>query len=262
MSYKVYLLFVIMTVLSMASCEKIVNIDLNSSSPKYVIEGSVTNTSSHQIKITQSKNFDEENEFEGVDHAEVIISDDEDNSEILMPVGSGMYQGDDDYGRPGRTYTLTVNINEETFTSSSRMPEPVNFDSLYTEDVTFFGETLKLINALYSDPKGIENYYRHVLYVNGEKSNSIFVSSDAFFEGKDMERPLPYGDFEDGLVEGDQVLVEMQSIDKQVYEYFATLIKTINRSEASPANPASNINGGALGYFSAHTVQVKELVIE
>lgn len=47
----------------------------------------------------------------------------------------------------------------------------------------------------------------------------------------------------------------LQAIDKSVYDYFSSLNKLsaggIN-SSATPANPVSNVSGGALGYFSAH----------
>lgn len=31
---------------------------------------------------------------------------------------------------------------------------------------------------------------------------------------------------------------------------------------ATPANPVNNISGGALGYFSAHTTQIKKTIVK
>ena len=78
-----------------------------------------------------------------------------------------------------------------------------------------------------------------------------------------MERRLFYfsDDEEDELEEGDVVTVEMHSVDQSIYDYFFSLEQTIEQSAATPANPVSNIQGGALGYFSAHTVQTKTTVV-
>ncbi len=61
----------------------------------------------------------------------------------------------------------------------------------------------------------------------------------------------------------DTVMVEMRCIDKAVYDYFYSLdqISSTNGNSATPANPVSNILGGALGYFSAHTVRKVAAVI-
>ncbi|MEX1137135.1 MAG: DUF4249 family protein, partial [Balneolales bacterium] len=250
MHCKVYFFIILIACLTMTACEQVIDVDLNEASPRYVIEGTVTDSDGpHQVKVTQSKNFDEVDDFEGVDYAEVIISDDRDNSELLTYTDSGIYQGNDVDGTPGRTYSLTVTVEGETFTASSKMPEPVKFETLYIETITIFGLTINIPKIQYYDPEGIENYYRHVLFVNGEQNNSIFVSSDALYDGSQMERDLPLNYQEDGLTQGDTLLVKMQSIDEQSYEYFSSLIKTINRSAASPANPITNISGGALGYF-------------
>ncbi|HOY49299.1 MAG TPA: DUF4249 domain-containing protein, partial [Flavobacteriales bacterium] len=53
------------------------------------------------------------------------------------------------------------------------------------------------------------------------------------------------------------IFVELWGIDKGVYEYYNTLNSILGGagpSVASPANPTSNITGGAMGYFSAYTI--------
>jgi hypothetical protein len=46
-----------------------------------------------------------------------------------------------------------------------------------------------------------------------------------------------------------------------VFDYFNSLALMNDGQSASPANPLSNIQGGALGYFSAHTVQRRTVII-
>jgi uncharacterized protein YbgA (DUF1722 family) len=63
------------------------------------------------------------------------------------------------------------------------------------------------------------------------------------------------------LLPGDVLKIEMQCIDEFVYEYFNSFGNTLGGS-ATPANPYTNIIGSELGYFSAHTSEMKEKVIQ
>jgi hypothetical protein len=53
----------------------------------------------------------------------------------------------------------------------------------------------------------------------------------------------------------------MMNIDKNVYTYFNNLTGDGFDNSATPANPKSNISGGALGYFSAYANQVRSIVV-
>lgn len=246
------------------ACERVIDVDLNTASPRYVIEGTVTDgPGPHQVRITQTKNFDESNYFDGIGTAEVIIADDEGNSEILPYVRNSIYETTELWGVPGRTYTLTVNVGGETFTAACSMPAAVNFDSLYIQSISGFSNEFKIPYASYQDLPESRSYYRHILYVNERKFSSIFISRDERNDGSLIERALPFfGSDEDRLSTGDIVKVEMQTIDRSIYDYFFSLDQTISQDAASPANPVSNISGGALGYFSAHSVQTKTLEVD
>jgi hypothetical protein len=54
----------------------------------------------------------------------------------------------------------------------------------------------------------------------------------------------------------------MESVDSGVYTYLRTLQQTINQNSATPANPLSNITGGALGYFSAYSYSSQTVIIQ
>jgi len=53
----------------------------------------------------------------------------------------------------------------------------------------------------------------------------------------------------------------MQCIDKNIFRYFTTLTE-VQENSTTPANPDSNISGGVLGYFSAHTSQRKKAAVK
>jgi hypothetical protein len=62
------------------------------------------------------------------------------------------------------------------------------------------------------------------------------------------------------------VKVLLQSIDKNVFDYFTMLDQVMSdgfiNQTATPANPTSNFDNGALGYFSACAVRSKTIVIK
>lgn len=58
-------------------------------------------------------------------------------------------------------------------------------------------------------------------------------------------------------------MIEMECIDKSVFDYFESLGNSAMgpRNSSSPANPYTNLTGGLLGFFSAHTVERREYVV-
>jgi hypothetical protein len=253
----------LLTITLFASCQKVVNIDLNSASPKYVIEGGITNSSEPcRIKITKTRNFSDDNSFEGIENAVVTISDNTGNVANLSYTSGGVYQTAAIPGVPGRMYNLTVKLGTETFSAASQMPYPVNMDTLYSFDFFGFGDTVKMANVEYQDPAGVKNYYRFVLTLNHDVKENIEISDDQYNDGKRGTQYINYFKGEETIKANDSVSIEMQCIDASVYNFFFTLDQTISQSAAAPTNPVSNISGGALGYFSAYTVQRKSIQIQ
>jgi hypothetical protein len=71
---KYYFILTLLSALFLVSCEKVIDVDLNTADPKYVIEGFVTKGETiHQVKITRTLNFDENVAFPTVDNAVVVI---------------------------------------------------------------------------------------------------------------------------------------------------------------------------------------------
>jgi hypothetical protein len=255
--------------LSFTACEKVITLDLNSAEKKYVIEAEITDQpNSCKVSLTQTKNFGDNNTFNGVSGAQVTITDNNGSPLSLTETSAGVYEAVSFKGVPGHTYNLTVRIAGQTFTATSKMPLLVSFDSLYITERTIFGETNKYATLAYVDPAGRGNAYRYIQYVNGIKEKTIFVRDDDLTDGKAIERILFFFNNDDEkdekkLKKGDQVRVEMLCIDYPVYKYWYSLVQssTGENQSATPGNPVTNINGGALGYFSAHTIRSKTTVV-
>lgn len=250
-----------------SSCQKVIDVDIKNVEKKYVVEAVITDQlDSSKVLISTTKNVSENNDFPGITGATVIVTDDAGVVTVFTEDSAGYYYAHGFRGAIGKTYTLRVVTNGETFTASSTMPPRVNMDTLFISDELLFGEARKLANTTYQDPPGKGNCYRYVQYINGKKEKTIFTNNDDYTDGKYVEAKLWYladDDEEDQKIKtGDTIRLDLFCIDPAVYKYWFSLNQsaTGNSQSASPANAVTNIAGGALGYFSAHTVQSKTIV--
>lgn len=258
-------IYTVLVISSLVSCTKVIDIKVRDSDTKYVIEGVITNEPGNcRVYVSQTKNFNENNDFNMVDNAAVKITDNG-NTFVLTQSEPGIYQTSAINGTPGHVYELSVEIDGAVFTSSSTMSQPVSMDSLYISKGPF-GQ-FKFATIKYTDPANADNGYRFVQYVNGVKEPAIFWDDDEFTNGDIVINQLDASaDEEDdprNIKSGDEVTVEMHTIDEQVLKYWRSLRSDGGNGDASsaaPANPITNITGGALGYFSAHTVTRKAVI--
>ena len=136
------ILYIIAILLFFASCEEVIDINLDSSEPQIVIEGTITNDAGpYTIKITRTTDYFNPTESSKVSNAIVNISDDQGNEETLVETSPGIYQTSTIEGVIGRTYSLNVNIDGIEYEASSYMPDITSIDFLsYNKATVFQGE--------------------------------------------------------------------------------------------------------------------------
>ena len=251
-----YFLSLILLLVFFASCEDVIQLDLDNANVKIVIEANVTNVLEPQIiKISRTKSFNEENSFLPVTGASVKVQEENGPSYSFTESSGGNYLSIPFKGNPGKKYTVTVTVSNQTYTAQSIMPPLVKLDSLTVTELSFFGNTNKFVQVNYKDIPNIPNQYNFVISVNDKLRNGYYPESDRFNDGSDVKNTLFTK--EPDLKKADKVTVDFQCIDLVIYRYFfaITQIGGNGGPPTSPANPDSNFNNGALGYFSAHTSQ-------
>lgn len=240
------------------SCEKVIEIDLKNAPNKLVIEGLITNEAGpYMVKLTKSLGFSQPNNFQGVSDALVIITDNLGNVDTLKESTSGLYLTNKIQGVIGRTYYLQIVSEGKTYTSVSKMPSKVIMDSLDITYISFGGTDRPYPTPIFTDKAGEQNNYRFITKINGKQDKTNIVWNDNVGDGTYSNQPI-FADKE--IKKGDTVEVEMQNIDKNVYNYFFTLGNT--DQGVTPANPPTNIKGDCLGYFSAYTSQKASKIIK
>jgi hypothetical protein len=248
------------------SCQKTVTLNLNTAPPQLVIQGEVTNAAGpYTVMINQSVGFYSDNTFPAISGAVVKISDDQGLTDSLTETTTpGVYATHTLQGSPGHTYTLSVVAQQQSYTASSTMPAPVTLDSVNFEVTTGFRKSRPEAVANFQDPAGIKNFYQFVEYINGQQfTKDLFVFDDRLSDGKYINYTLRTDSTY--LNPGDQLELRMYCIDENVYNYFFQLNQVSGNgafnTTASPANPSTNIDKGAYGYFSAHTTQSKIVTV-
>lgn len=267
-SSPIFKLFIAFASLVICSCEKVIHLDLNTAEKKYVIEATVTDQpGTAEVLLSQTKNFDDNNDFVGVSGATINVKEEGGLLTTFIETSPGHYTAPGLVGSSGKRYDLNIAVAGNLFTATSTMPVKINLDTIYTTDELIFTDTRKIVSVVFQDPAGRGNNYRFIQYVNGLKEKQIFVENDDYTDSRLNVNKLFYfaDDNSDSTIikSGDTVRVDMLCIDPGIYQYWFSLASNTNgdNNQVTPANPVTNIKGGALGYFSAHTLQTKTMKI-
>jgi hypothetical protein len=265
---KYSLFFFILPVL--ASCTKVIDLDLGNDTGRLVIEGNITNVAGPQvIKLSQNVSMSSTNTYPAVSGATVMVSDQAGKQYPFTEGPSGTYTANSLAGVPGATYTMTVLTNAKTYGASSVMPATVTLDSLTSKNsVISTSKHKKVLTVHYQDPAGVANQYRFVIWLNKVLVKTVYAYNDDFNDGRYVSLDLRVRDDDDsdyGVYAGDTVTVEMQCLDKPVYTYWYSLMQQGSDNPGggvTPADPPTNITPVSLGYFSAHTTQSLTIVVK
>lgn len=272
-----YLLLAFVLLMFFASCEKIIEINIQDVDPILVIEAEVGNDRTMQVvTLKRSVNFSSSTTDEPVSGASVIISDErisDDSGYLPTPrrsivrndarnfqeVSPGVYVLDSYRGYEGVKYTLRIILPDgQEYEASSVMPQLVKIDSIGSVKSSVLGEDRNLVAVKYQDPEEIANYYRYRLVRNNQSMNTILVRNDKYTDGRMVEQSLFDMDIE--FENGDHVEVVQQSISKEVYDFFDAIVSN-NPGTAAPANPPTMFGTGTIGYFSAYSADRASVVI-
>lgn len=237
------------------ACEEVIEIDLNSAAPVIVAEGAIGNDTSAWLKLSYTTDYFALEESQNISDAVVEISDSEGNIEVMSATGNGQYEAPLFTAVIGRTYTISFTVDGQVYEASSKLMSPtkiktVSFEAMemgmreQIQGVEYFMPTLVI-----ADNAAEENYYNFVFYVDGEKQDGFFLTTDrGTKDGK-----LTYTPLRMPIEGGNEVRVEAYSIDKDTYAYYSQLddLSGDMMDSSTPYNAKSNFGTEVMGFFSA-----------
>ncbi|MCG9970239.1 DUF4249 domain-containing protein [Christiangramia crocea] len=221
----------LIAIILLTSCEDIVEVDLEKSNPRLVIEASIiwekgTTGANQNIRISETTAFYEE-ETEGIEDAQVTITSDDGEMFTFIHVENGIYANNQFKPELNMGYNLQVVHNNEIYTASESLIPVTDIDYVeQAETGGFSGEDIE-VKAYYTDPADEENYYLFK-FRNGNLSLEFY--EDEFTNGNQI---FGYYSTED-IEPGDLIEIELQGISKSYYEYLFILRSQIGTNEGGP----------------------------
>jgi hypothetical protein len=262
-------------IILISGCEKVVNVDLNETESKVVIEGWIyTTPGPYKVQLTRTGSYFSSNPAPTISGALVIIRDNAGNVDTLSETEPGIYSTHTLQGVSDRTYSLQVTTNGNTYTATEFLPDVTTIDTLGAisgKDLPFGDKDFYYVTFYAWEPQDKKNWYRFILskystiigqdsIVNNEPGDWI-VTDDGFVKGDIAELP-----FITPFEFNDSVTVIMQSLSQPAFDYLAAMQIQVTSDggmfSPPPANPKSNISGGAIGYFGASDVATKSIRVK
>ena len=262
----IYILSMLATLFIATSCEEVIELDLKSTEPRIVIDA-VLDGSDGTLTVRCSKTVDfyNNNISNPISGAQIALFTNSDHSYIIEEVEPGLYVMEGYEVTSSLEYTLEVIIDDVEYTATAVAPFPSIIQEIVVLPIDIQGppDTISFysVNAAWFDVAGRENYYRIFMYKNGEKEgNSYSLFNDKENDGE----VLFYSTLTYGLEPGDEIAIELLSIDTEMYHYFEQVadMQSSGFSAAAPYNPKGNFNNDILGYFGICYSNKKKVVVQ
>ena len=262
------------------ACEKIIEVDVKDNQPKYFIEAYLFDElRNNVVYVRKTQNIFDDAPNQSILNATVTIEEDSTVFPLSLTT-SGYYNNQNLIGKSGSTYKLKVEVAGETFTATSVMPNKATYNDVIVAlplPLTADGDTISpcsvgdyFIFNQFTDIADEKNFYLldyNRFETTGSTAQSttdyqIYIQDDLVFDGKTTCTPF----FNTCFVEGQEVKTIMYNITEVMYKYYFVLSTVANNGtpggDVTPQNPKTNIEGGALGFFSTASITRKTTKIE
>jgi len=202
------------------SCEEVVEIDLEETEPRLVIEASLVWNHENDdlplyILVSKTAPFFSESMPPAVGAA-VKVTTDEGDEYIFEETQPGIYTHEGFTPVLEQDYHLEVAYEEAIYKATESLQTVPELEFVeQTDNGGFSGEDIEL-KVFYTDPAAEDNYYLFHFY---HEMASLQIYDDEFTNGN---RTFAFFSDEE-LKKGDQVLFEVQGISRRFYEYMYIL---------------------------------------
>ena len=248
------------------SCEDAIDVDLNETTPKLVIDASLnwfkgTPGNEQQIKLTLTAPYFDST-IPPATGAIVNVSNSANEVFSFSEEGnSGIYKNENFAPTVNETYFLEIIYQNEIYTATETLKSVASIDYIeQNDDGGFSGEETEL-KAYYTDPIDEENYY-FFEFINDIPAFPILeIYEDEFANGNQI-----FGFYtEEDLETGDQVIIRNYGVSERFYEFMFLLLQQNGDEGGGPfeTQPAtirgncvnqSNPDNYPLGYFRCSEV--------
>ncbi|AQG81742.1 DUF4249 domain-containing protein [Spirosoma montaniterrae] len=286
MKPQLFILLSAIAIFGLTGCETVIDADLDTGPTQLSVEATLTDQpGQQQIRLTQTAPYFNNSAPPAATGATVRVADDAGQTFNFTDADNdGLYvwqpaTNRDTLGRVGRTYSLSITYQDETYRAVSRLNRVPNIDSLIfrKESINPLSTTEGYQAEFYArDVPGAVDYYRIKFFRNGTLQNrpgNIIISQDGSFRGSANTdglvfiRPIRQSINPDSLYRlNETVRVDLESISPEAYIFWENLRNQITNGglfATPPANVPTNVlntnpNGRkATGFFITSAVRTR-----
>lgn len=162
------LLTILSILLVLSACEKTIDLPIEYTEPKLVVNSITSPDSLWQVNLSASKYIYETGAIQLIPNAIVSIQEVGGAAFTLNMIDTGIYVSAIEKPIAGKTYLLSVTHPDfESVNSTSAIPSEVNLNSIeILENVIIESYTYKKVRITFNDPPG-KNYYRMSFFTTG-----------------------------------------------------------------------------------------------
>lgn len=265
MALKKHTLLIILLTGLVLSCEEVIQVDLNRASPEIVIEAIIQKDSTSTVRITRTTSYFDHGQAGLVSDANVVISNDDGDSELLLYQESGYYKGNIIRGTEGTMYEIEILYEGILYSGQSYMPPATDTILLEQKMLSIHGrpesEQMYELECKFTDRPDISDYYLVRFIQNDILLNDFYTLASDFASVDDT---ITYSAGMYFFEPGDSVEINIYSVDENLYNYFSQLNDATRGMSmfSTPYNPKTNIEHATLGYFAAWSYTSAHIIID
>jgi len=280
----IHLGLLIMALLMTSACTERIDIELDSTYQRLVVEAAVTSDSvRHHVLLSVTSDYFSNQPAGQLENAVVELSFEDETMQLMESTEiPGRYESPIAFsGVPGTTYTLTISqidVDEdgvtERYQASSTMPGGSEIESVELRHYSTPLVSGHSVILFAYNPVDRPDWFGFKLIKNSDVLTDTLtkysVFSDELFDTGYFPG-LPVGFLSDdnpreALYSGDTLTLEMDCIEEAYYNFVTEAQLEIAGSyplfSGPPANVVSNIDNGAQGYFAAYSILRFTVIVE
>lgn len=256
------------------SCEEVIDVNLDTDSPRLVIEASInwlkgTSGNVQKIKLTTTTGYFN-SVIPVVSGATIFITNSSNTQfNFIETPATGVYICSNFTPVINETYTLTVVHNGATYTATEKLKSvsPIS-EIVQNNEGGFTGKNIE-IKTYYTDPANETNYYLYQYNYSNQTKKNYYADEDTFFQGNKFFSISQ----NDDLKTGDEITVSHYGISKAYYNYINVIVSIAGGNGGGPfQSPPATVRGNIinttnttnypLGYFAVSEADTRTYVIQ
>lgn len=265
---------IIALTLSVLSCEKVVDVDLDTAPPKLVVEAAInwekgTSGANQKIKLTTTSSYFGTT-IPVVSGATVFITDS--NSTVFNfteTPNTGEYLCNTFIPVLNQNYTLTVAHNGKIFTASETLKPVPAIDFIEQNNAGgITGQDIE-IKTFFTDPRTTDDFYMARIKANFLAFPTYEVTEDKYFQGNQIFQLYIH----EKLAPGNELDIKLYGISQRYFNYMSILLSIAGSNSGNPfQSPPATVHGNivntantddfALGYFSLSETDTEHYVVK